>query len=213
MKGAVTLVAVLTMVACAGPDAGTEEHAAGQDRAEAVRATEPVDPGLTMDQLNRIAQRHDVREVMILKPIEGDVSPWSLVEGIGLGVDRSDGQVLSVAGGQEVRDGVWLFRTGGTFLHEDGFEAFLDDNTLVVGGPDFIAPDLAERFEANGSVECNPGFYACCGKNQHGQLRAICVPDGQSPSAGADEPTDCIHGGPGASGCSIGSGAYVVYPR
>lgn len=207
MKVLICLAAVLSAVACAGPVVDN------QNRSEsvAVLEAEPVDTGLTLDEMKVIGSTYAADEIMILRPTQGEHSPWVLIEGIGLGVDRSQGDILTVTESQVLRDGVWWFRTGGFFMHEDGFSVFVPDNTIVIGGLGNIAGAMIDRFSASGGVDCGPGYYACCGTNAYGQWRAVCIANGQEPSGGTRQPTECINGGPGSTGCTSGTAAYVTY--
>lgn len=169
------------------------------------------DTGLTFDQVKQIAEQESAINFIVLRPTLND-SKWLLSDGVGFGVNLSDGDFLSPQFDTQVRDGVWFFPNGGTLENEDGFTVHIDQNTLLVTGFNILSRSFADRFNVdNGSVDCGAGYYACCGLNQNGQWRARCVPNGQEPSGGTNNPVSCVNGGAGATGCSNGGGQYLTF--
>ena len=184
------------------------------------KLVEVVDTGLSLVEMQEVAQRVNAKELLVLRPTDTtdteDTSTytWILMEGMGIGVERSLGDMLTIYTDIELRDGMWLFQNGGMVTHVDGFTLTIDPGTLVVVGSENISAPIEQNFVKTGSVQCGEGYYACCGTNVNGQWRAKCMANDQQPTGGADYPVDCTNGGLGATGCSNGGNAYLVYdPR
>lgn len=107
----------------------------------------------------------------------------------------------------ELPDGIWYFPRGGVFSDASG--DFLIPNNGVVLAGDVLSDTLA-RMRSSGSVTCRDGYYACCGKNQHGQWRAKCIPNADNPPGGTDYPSSCINGGEVATRCSTGVATVLM---
>lgn len=213
MKIGICLTALLATAVMAGPDANP--HNGSQNQNHQLKIEGPVDTGLTLNEMERIADTYGSPEIIVLRPTSPKLeSPWVLMDGIGFGVDRSAGDILTIARSQEVRTGAWVFPDGGLLMHDDGFSLRIPPRTTVVVGRHNIHTDIVDAFDtANGGVDCGDGYYACCGHNIHGIWRARCIPDGDTTPGGLNWPVSCIHGGPGATGCQNGSNAFVVFEQ
>jgi len=172
---------------------------------------EAVDTGLSLKEMQQVATKHHAHEILILRPSKTETNDWVLMEGIALGIERSAGDMLTVYDDIELRQGMWFFQGGGTISHTNGYTITLDQSTLVIAGSENISVPIEKQFVSGGSVECGDGFYACCGTNQHGQWRAKCIQNGNNTPGGANFPVECTNGGPGATGCSNGDGAFLIY--
>ena len=178
---------------------------------DSTKAQEPVDPGLTLKQMQQAASKHNAHELLILEPSKTDTNQWILMQGLAIGVERSSGDILNHQDDLRLRDGMWLFHEGGIITSTDGYTMQFDEPTLVIVGTQNIAGPVQKQFTSGGSVECGSGYYACCGRNEYGQWRAKCIPDGTSTPGGEDYPEECTNGGPGSTGCSNGTNAFLVY--
>lgn len=178
---------------------------------------EAPDTGLTLEELERLARTVHATEIVILRPPSEEVGDqWVLFDGLGSGVDRSRGKVVHHEINFDLPDGIWLFPNGGTLFHQEVFGdagSFVEvkERTLVVSGSFNIRRDIIANFNtSNGGVTCGPGYYACCGKNIHGQWFARCTPNGTQPGGGEHDPTSCINGGEHATGCSNGTAILIA---
>jgi len=209
MKSTLCFTVLLTTAALVWASPPAQE--ANTKKANASHDTVPVDPGLTLDQMKELANKHGAQEIIILDPSNKQYFEWILFDGVGVGVGSSKGKILTNITDMNFRDGVWFFENGFVITHEDGYTLELKEPTLIVSGSNNISTPIAKQFVGGGGVSCGPGYYACCGKNQHGQWLAKCIPNGSTPSGGADNPVTCINGGEGATGCTYDTAAYLSY--
>lgn len=186
---------LLAAVACAGDVAVRKFDSAAPTGRDAHTLYERG-TSLTLMEASRLTE-HLRGDEFVLVPHGEGVS----VAGAGIGVGVSAGQTVDT----RLRDGLWWFPEGGILHDAEGFPVIVAQRGIVLVGLPAMHEDLYSQAADNGGVTCDDGYYACCGKNQHGQWRARCVLDGLQPLGGDDDPESCIHGGAGSKGCTNGT--------
>lgn len=195
---AIGLVGAFACVACASEPAKLGGDQPQEVVIEARGADElfRAGAGLSVLEASRLTEFLGGEE-FVLVPVASGVH----LAGVGIGVGASAGETIN----NEVRDGLFWVPEGGILHDGDGFPTIVAPRSLLVIGRRGMNLSVFGQASGNGGVECGPGYYACCGKNIHGQWRARCVQNNQVPPGGADGPTTCIHGGEGATACTNGT--------
>ena len=173
---------------------------------QAVAAPHADDSGLSVADLVDTADRYGAAQVFVAR---SDIrKDHAIFNGIGLPLEAGIDIFTPETG---FADGLFLVDDL-QFIDEGGELRTIAGTTLVAIGEQRFNAELRESLTGKGgSVTCGAGFYACCGKNQHSQWRAKCIPNGTTPSGGSTHPTSCIHGGESATSCSNPASVSLLY--
>ena len=206
MTGAIAAgVAALALCGVGALVSGT----GGVAYAGAGQATAEEDTGVTIAELYRSAEQFGGKHIVVAR--SSVAKSHTVIHGIGLPL-RAGYEPFTPTSG--FRDGIFIIEDL-QYVDANGEEVVTLEGVSIVaiGETSVLGNHLSKLVTSTGtiSVTCPANYYACCGPNRNGQLRAKCIRNGTQPPGGTDYPTSCTSGGEPASSCSISPSAIVIF--